>query len=78
MKMRKDIKQLVDGVIASLAPDYADWVFVEADEMVVERPAQELSVAELIDAGLLDGLRHYRAGDDLYITVGKIHLRRPK
>ncbi|HET6495916.1 MAG TPA: hypothetical protein VFH61_11200 [Thermoleophilia bacterium] len=72
------MQQTVRQIVQAVQPSAADWAIVSAGDIVLERPACELTMGEMIDANLVDGYQHFRPGDDLYITIGMIHLRRPR
>jgi len=75
--MTFDTEQFVHGLVAQLHPGMEDWDIVSVGEITTKMPSRELTMAEMVEKGLVDGYAHHVAGDDAYITIGEIHLRRP-
>jgi hypothetical protein len=67
------LREIVTAVCGESADE---WAVVDCGEITVDQPPREETLDEMIAAGNVDGYHHYHPGDDRYITVGTIHLRR--
>ncbi|MFA6358859.1 MAG: hypothetical protein WCY09_09415 [Candidatus Omnitrophota bacterium] len=75
--MGAECNQIVRDIVAAVCGDSVDeWTIADCGNLTVDQPPREETLDEMIAAGHVDGYRHHHPGDDRYITVGTIHLRR--
>lgn len=76
--MAFDTEGFVRGIVAQIHPGMEGWQIVSVGDIVSKMPPRLLSMEEMIDRSLVDGYEHHVAGDDIFIDIGTIHLRRPR
>jgi len=72
-----DMEKLVRAVVEVVQPSMLDWEVINVGDCEIRLPARLMTFQEMVDKGLVDGYEHYMPGDNAYIDIGTIHLRRP-
>lgn len=75
--MKPEHEKTVRGIVRAVQPSMEHWDIVSVGDWEIRMPPHVETMQEMIDAGHVDGYQHYRPGDDVFITIGEIHLRRP-
>jgi len=75
--MNKDFEKTIRDIVRVVQPSMADWDIDSVGDIEIKLPARVMSMEEMIERGMVDGYQHYMPGDNAYITIGEIHLRRP-
>lgn len=75
--METEVEQRVRTIIGAVYSSASDWTIVDVGDITIDLPPHEETMDEMLAAGHSPAYRHYQPGDDMYITIGVIHLRRP-
>jgi hypothetical protein len=74
--MDHEVEQRVRAIVDAVYPYASDWTIVGVGDITVALPPVDVTSDGRID-GIPNSYFHYQPGDDMYITIGTIHLRRP-